>query len=447
MSDSLRLLYVVHGFCPDTWAGTEVYTLELALEMQRRGHRVTVAARTPPEGDEPDWTVRETEFSGLPVYRIVRRVDGLPIGESYRPAGAREVFEMLLERTRPQLVHFQHLLHLSVDWIDTAREAGLPTVYTANDYWAVCARVQLQRTDGVRCDGNQGLGCFPCIKDKSPGLITPARRLFPLANPLVDLLDRLAPAGGRLSRFTRSWIDLRDRQRYVLSRFGAVDLTIAPSRFLRGVLLESGGFEPERVVHSDYGMRPASGEVSPPEPPRTGGPRFGFIGSLLEYKGIAVLLRAMRRLKRLDCRLLVFGDYRPDEDTYHARLSELAAEASVSFRGRFDNDRLAEVFREIDVLVVPSTWFENSPLVIHEAFLHHTPVVTSDIGGMAELVRDGVDGLHFRAADERSLAQVLQRLMDDRGLIERLSRDFPSYKTPEEDAREMEARYRALLTP
>lgn len=117
----------------------------------------------------------------------------------------------------------------------------------------------------------------------------------------------------------------------------------------------------------------------------------------------------------------------------------------MSFRGRFDNSRLSEIYREIDVLVVPSTWYENSPITIHEAFLLHTPLVVSDIGGMAELVTDGEDGLHFRVGDPVDLAEKLGRFVDDPDLATRLGEAAPPIKTLAEDAREMEERYRALI--
>jgi hypothetical protein len=115
----------------------------------------------------------------------------------------------------------------------------------------------------------------------------------------------------------------------------------------------------------------------------------------------------------------------------------------VKFHGVFDNRDIAAVHERIDALVVPSVWYENSPITIHEAFLLGTPVITSDIGGMAELVRDGVDGLHFKVGDPASLARTVVRLLDEPGLLERVSRGR-GVKTMAEDAREMEARYRQL---
>jgi glycosyltransferase involved in cell wall biosynthesis len=143
--------------------------------------------------------------------------------------------------------------------------------------------------------------------------------------------------------------------------------------------------------------------------------------------------------------LTIHGDHKPDSDAFHRRLAELARGTRTRFAGRFDNARIGLVHAELDVLVVPSTWYENSPLTIHEAFQHGTPVVTCDLGGMRETVRHEVDGLHFRAGDERGLAEALERLARDPALLERLARSVPAVKSIETDAEETEARYLRLL--
>src|SRR4029077_16721602 len=83
------------------------------------------------------------------------------------------------------------------------------------------------------------------------------------------------------------------------------------------------------------------------------------------------------------------------------------------------------LMRELDWVVVPSTWWENSPLVIQEAFHHRRPVVCSDIGGMAEKVEDDVNGLHFTAGDPRSLAAALRRATGTPRLWDRLRQGIP----------------------
>jgi len=67
---------------------------------------------------------------------------------------------------------------------------------------------------------------------------------------------------------------------------------------------------------------------------------------------------------------------------------------------------------------VPSIWWENSPVVIQEALRNRRPVICSDIGGMAEKVRDGVDGFHFAAGNPLALAALIRRMVEDRGLLE-----------------------------
>jgi glycosyltransferase involved in cell wall biosynthesis len=460
-SDKLRILYVVHGFPPDTWAGTEVYTLHLAQAMQRLGHDVLVLARTDVRDGEREFELREDSFQGLRVLRMPRDVRDQSLRESYRHSHAERVFRDVLAREKPDIVHLQHLLHFSAALPRIARDAGVPNVVTLNDYWTLCARVQFIRPDGVRCDENQELGCLVCVKGKNPRRIALARRVLPLARPAVALarafdrapLERWEQRGARPSRLARMLRDYdaaRERNDFVLDAIAAADLCIAPSRFLREKMLVTGCFDPRRVIHSDYGI--ASNAASESSATSSASElassdrtvRFGFIGSLVWYKGVDVLVRAMGELARSRCVLHVHGEFKPDSDAHHAQLARLAKGARVEFHGRFANERIADVYRGIDVLVVPSIWFENSPITIHEAFIHHTPVVTSNIGGMAELVTDGVDGLHFEVGDSEHLATVLKRFVDEPGLVAQLSQKFPRIKTIDENARELEQHYRAL---
>jgi glycosyltransferase involved in cell wall biosynthesis len=448
---TLRVLYVVHGFPPDTWAGTEIYTLELAQEMKRRGHDVAVLTRAPDgtpdsDGASADFSVELREFRGLPVWRLTHRLQHQRLRDSYHQPRVDAAFRTLLAEIRPDVVHFQHLIHLSAGLPLICREHGVPSLLTVNDYWALCARVQLIRPDGVRCEENQGLGCLLCVKERSYDRIASARRVLPALLPIARAIRPLhgSPGLQRLADRAGELCDIADRHDFVCDAYASCDVLLTPSRFIRQKLLESGKFDPDRLVYSDYGMRVNSPEGFARVPRNDVRLRFGFVGSLLWYKGIDLLLRAMRQLDPDRAVLNVFGDFVPERDEYHASLARLAADCgrSVVFHGRFDNNDLALVYEQIDVLVVPSTWFENSPLSIHEAFLFQTPVVTSDIGGMAELVRDGANGLHFRAGDAADLARALGRFVAEPALAASLAA-FPRIKTMEEDARETETRYRA----
>jgi glycosyltransferase involved in cell wall biosynthesis len=100
---------------------------------------------------------------------------------------------------------------------------------------------------------------------------------------------------------------------------------------------------------------------------------------------------------------------------------------------------------EIDVLVVPSIWHENSPLTIHEAFLAKTPVIASNIGGMAELIQDEVNGLLFKVGDVADLREKITMIVQHPDLISKLSANIGPVKTIEENAVEIEQIYGDLI--
>lgn len=449
-SGSLRVLYVVHGYPPEANAGTEIYTRDLARAVRGRGHEVAVFARSACEADAPEeFAVSRRVEHGIPVYRVPHALAHRRLRESYCEPRVERAFEAVLEAFSPDVVHFQHLIHLSAGLVELAKRRGIPAVAHLHDYWALCPRVQMIRPDGVRCSSPQGLGCHACVHGGREDAIPRWASATAYAGPLLDGAARLTRRAARTTRLAEragAYLDLRERNAYIAQALEACDLLITPSVFLRERMREAGSFDPARIAVSSNGLpRAAAGHATKKEPDPEGRLRVGFVGSVVEHKGLEVLLRAAKRLPAEAIRVLVFGPFDPDRDDDHARLARWAG-PEVEFRGAFDRDRVAEVFSQIDVLVVPSLWFENSPTVIQEAFANRTPVVASDIGGMAERVRDGVDGLHFAVGSDASLAATLARLVSEPELADALAANAPEVRSIEEDAALHEARYRSLCT-
>jgi glycosyltransferase involved in cell wall biosynthesis len=131
----------------------------------------------------------------------------------------------------------------------------------------------------------------------------------------------------------------------------------------------------------------------------------GFIGQIAAHKGVDLLIEAARRMNAASIRLEIYGrqDQFPD---YVARLREMAG-PETKFLGTFAPSRISDVLSGMDVLAIPSTWYENSPLVLLNALATHTPVLVSDVPGLTEFVTEGVNGWSFRRADGDDLTRML----------------------------------------
>jgi glycosyltransferase involved in cell wall biosynthesis len=154
--------------------------------------------------------------------------------------------------------------------------------------------------------------------------------------------------------------------------------------------------------------------------------QVGFIGTLYEHKGADVLIRAVRALSR-DCslHLRVYG--RTDESDYVRRLRGLAdGDERIEFCGTFPPARLGDTIASLDVLVIPSVWYENTPLVAYSAQAAACPIVASNVPGLAEVVQHDENGLLFEPGDSRGLAAALEQLVRRPGLLSRLSSRAPS---------------------
>jgi glycosyltransferase involved in cell wall biosynthesis len=249
--------------------------------------------------------------------------------------------------------------------------------------------------------------------------------------------------------------DVEARLAHLRGVFDAVQLFVAPSRSVADAH-ERLGLHRSKLLVSDYGfanraLRPASG----PNPERallsdasrraTLSPvRIGFVGTLVRHKGPHVLLEAVRQLPADAYELEVWGS--PDTfPEYTAQLRQMAKGLPVRFRGAFENGQAAEVYSRFDLLVVPSLWPENSPLVIHEAFMAGVPVAGARIGGIPELVTDGVNGVLYDAPSPDALAEALRGLILRPDRLAHMAARTPRVKSIEEDARDWERRYEAIV--
>jgi len=445
----MKILFAAHQFFPEHYAGVETVTLGLAQEFKARGHEPYVLApkRSIPGNNIKPGEVVDYEFGGIPVRRVGRPEEGLrrPYRLDYdNPVMALRAREYMQE-IRPDIVHAEHFQGLSASVIPVFKEFGVPLVYTATDFWTVCPVVDLRRHDGVMCRGPELVHCVRCIASRYPGTRMKAA---------VDLTPdaALRVAGGLsetpLSAFSRPLRQvraLRERPEHIREKMELVDHIIAYTRLTRELLLANGVGD-EKIEVSHYGIdvsgiRAEPGARSLPPPLRV-----GFVGTLAPHKGCDVVIRAFRTMpQELDATLTIHGNL----ERFAPFVKELRALAEgdqrITFAGPFPREGVGRVFSEMDVLVVPSRWYENGPGVIFEAFAVGMPVVATDLGGMSEFVRDEENGLLFELENAKDLARQLRRLLEEPGLLERLRAGIGPVKTVQENVDELEVLYGRLL--
>jgi glycosyltransferase involved in cell wall biosynthesis len=201
------------------------------------------------------------------------------------------------------------------------------------------------------------------------------------------------------------------RKATLLSALSRFDTVIHPSEFIRDRYLGWGLTRPRSVVIENYLGDENLALPRPPFAATPGGESFGFFGSPTAFKGLDVLLRALPLALRANpaITVTVFGAEREDVAKLFPALDPVIAEVgqALAFAGRYDPIDAVALMGSVGWAVVPSIWWENSPVVIQEARRAGTPLIVSDIGGMAEKVAPGIDGLHFKRGSPVDLARAM----------------------------------------
>ena len=444
----MRILFTTHQFFPESRAGVELVTLGLARELKARGHEpfVLAARRTVPHSDLLPNETEDYELDGVPVRRIGRPEEGLsrPYELNYRNDDMAERTREYVRKVGPDLVHAMHLQGLSASVLPVFEELGLPVVFTAADFWPVCPVVDLRRHDGVMCEGPDVSHCMRCLASRStdPRLRKAARLLPGAVTRAAGLVSRTPLS--RLSFPLRQVEAVRERPAYIRDRMESVDQILAYTHLTRDLLVANG--IGRRKIHvSPYGIDTSHvARVSTQRRP-SATLRFGFVGTLAPHKGPDLLVRAFGMLPPgVDATVSIHGSEKGYE-TYAAGLRDLAGDdGRIGFPGPFSREELGSVLAGLDVLVVPSRWYENAPGVVFEAFAAGMPVISTDLGGMSEFVRPGKNGLLFALDDAEDLARQLRALIEDNDLLGRLRAGIEPVKTVGEYAGELIELYGTL---
>lgn len=386
----MRVLVIAHGHPDLIKGGGEIAAYQLFRALRALGEDAYLLAAT------REHTLQHggTPFSVLRPHEILIHGQMQDVF-TLAPASLRAVwhdFRQLLAQLQPDAIHFHHVLHLGTQFLREAaryrKQAGKPVrlIFTLHEYLPICAndgQMVMYETDEL-CTESGPTRCAVCLKHRPPHPRTPEALFL--------------------------------RERMIRAAFSLVDHFIAPSAFLRETYRRWGLDRPITLI--DNGL-PRMQPLPPRElPAGQARARFAYIGQINRYKGLQVLLEALALLKpglREQVHLDIRGCGLSEQaEAFQQQIAGLLARhpEQVDLHGSYDRDELPSLLAEVDTLVLPSIWWENSPLVLQEAKALGRPVICSDIGGMKEKVSHGVDGLRFARGSAAALARAMEQAAD-----------------------------------
>ena len=394
-----RVLYVAHGHPRFAKGGGELAAWRLYQHFSQvygDGSCAFLAAASSPQQLPPgcevlglgptEWLIRPSSNALTHDTAINLNVDG-PLHRA-------------VEFFQPDLIHLHHYLHVGIDLV-LALKHWFPQavlVLTLHEYWGMCAyEGRLLRSSGALCSGPDPSACVECLSASE----------------------------------ARAYLAIRDPR--IRRMFDAIDHCLAPSLFLRDRYVD-WGLSPHAI--SVIENLPAAVAPDPVLSTRRSDEDpliLGYFGQVNPWKGLDLILESvaiaidqgaavMLEVHGLDREMLALRLQRsePFYQTCAQWLEPLGAK-SVRLAGLYEPDGLSARMAGVDALVMGSIWFENSPMVIQEAYLHGVPVLAPRLGGMAEKVCHGVTGRCFAPSDPQALASLILRLVGDRAALRLLA--------------------------
>jgi glycosyltransferase involved in cell wall biosynthesis len=443
----MKVAIITHHFPPGYNAGAEQYAYRVAKMLLKMGHQVEVVCIESISEGTLIPVCKTSLFEDILVHRLYFNLDLAPnpLELKFRNPALGLWVKEYLQRTTPDIVHFNSGYLIGGTVIEAAYEIGIPSVLTLHEYWFLCPVHTLIRPDGNLCETLcSPARCAWCYLSVQRRYRIPDRMM---SGKLGDIFVQLYQSNwfGRWTRIQPVLETIEERRRYLKSVLGKVDIIISPSRFLIQKYYDFGLNE-KKITYLPFGLDTTH---LTPEPSRSPSEviRIGYLGQYANHKGVHILIEAFNRLNRSGrkCNLTLFGKL-TDSTAYGKRiLKSIRGRENITCAGRYDNAQVGDILSGLDLIVVPSIWFENRPTIIVEALAMKTPVVASKIGGIVELIEDEKNGLLCEAGNVAELARQLQRFLDDPALQPRLREGIQPVIRTEEEMEELLSLYSSLL--
>lgn len=409
----MKILYIVHQFYPEFYTGTEKFVFNLATFMKDIGNEVKVLTYSFYEDSFYNKTVgnvmiREFEYEGINIIAFRYKEESKLIHYTLDDNGLDEVAKYYIKREHPDIVHVGHIRRMS-SFVKVCIDLAIPYVVTLTDFFFLCQKIILINSSNELCLGpNKGRRCIDLCSDYK--LISHIER-FDIANRiLVEAKKVFAP-----SKFV---VDIFN------SQIGNLDIQVINHGLDSTYIKKSM----KKYITGDKIV-------------------FGFAGTFYYHKGLYTLLKAFKNIKTKNVSLKIYGSG-ADNKYVRSIMEEARKDERIELCGVYSKEEIGNIFNEIDVLVVPSLWYETYCLVLHEALLCNIPVIVSDIGVMKEKIHNGMNGFVFEMNNHLMLKKIMENIICNPMLINEMKSYILNQKFPslEDEAYQYRHAYNSIIT-
>lgn len=440
----MKVLHVPFTFSPDPIGGTEVYVEGLASSLRSYGVESLIAAPARKGMDE------FYEHNGVRVHRYRWAAESQHILRELYGAGdpeAATAFARIIDDEAPDLVHLHAFTReVSILLVRAAKQRRIPVLFTYHTPTVSCHRGTLMLWGKEICDGALNVQrCSSCVLEARGLPRWGGEILSHTPSLLAKTLEKANRGGGIWTALRMSEL-IRMRCEAFQALMEEVDGVVALREWIRRLLVLNG-VPTDKITLCQHGVVsvPEAGE---PAIDVTLAPlRVAFLGRIDRTKGVDTLIKAIRAAPELSVELDIFGVIQSALDhEYRTMLKSFAAgDARIKFLPPAPHGEVVSTLKNYHLLAAPSRWLETGPLVILESFLAGTPVIGSNLGGIAELVRHGKNGLLVDFEDVGAWTDALRKCAKDRDLLARLRQGVEQPRSMKDIAREMAAIYADLV--
>jgi glycosyltransferase involved in cell wall biosynthesis len=410
----MKIIYVVHEFFPHFHAGTQRYVLNIAQQMQRMGHAVTVltySTAEPIEAFTPDPSgilIYEYCYNAIPVISIRYREmpNDMEFLLNYDNIGNMlDAITNVLRKRKFDIMHIAHPMRLGQSY-RVAKSLGIPVILTLTDFWLLCPKGRFYKPDYSLCNSpDEGKKCIKECRVKD------------------TILRQYKEAKGM---------------------FDSVNVLISPSKFLINIFKDTG-WDAGKIYNIPHGVDYKYTKQSKMKNKISRNIFFGYTGAISKFKGIDLLIRSFSEVPAINISLKIYGDIVYDPFFRKELIKIVHKDERIHLMGAYSHEELPHIMSELDIVVVPSTTLDCYPLVVLEALAYEVPVIASDIVGSAlDLIRNGANGMIFSVEKKSDLKELIKKISENPNLVKSMKSNIVPPAPIEEEAFCLENIYRAV---